>query len=295
MYQSDVSPLRRVLMRHASDAFISPSRIAEQWENLNYVDAPDYELACRESDALAAQLEDLGVTVEWARGGDFGLDSIYMRDASVLSNSGAILCRMGKESRALEPEAHADEYPALGIHIAGLIEAPGTLEGGDVVWLDSETLAIGLSRRTNASGVLQFQEFLSGGVEILEVPLPDWQGPGDVFHLMSVVSPLAEDLLLVYSPLLPMSFRQELLARGYQLIEVPDGEYEPSMGCNVLAVAPRVVMAVEGNSETRRCLEGVGVEVHTYRGIEISRKGCGGPTCLTRTLEREIHRGAKIS
>ena len=264
MYQSDVSPLRRVLMRHASDAFISPSRIAEQWENLNYVDAPDYELACRESDALAAQLEDLGVTVEWARGGDFGLDSIYMRDASVLSNSGAILCRMGKESRALEPEAHADEYPALGIHIAGLIEAPGTLEGGDVVWLDSETLAIGLSRRTNASGVLQFQEFLSGGVEILEVPLPDWQGPGDVFHLMSVVSPLAEDLLLVYSPLLPMSFRQELLARGYQLIEVPDGEYEPSMGCNVLAVAPRVVLAVEGNSETRRCLEGVGVEVHTY-------------------------------
>ena len=108
MYQSDVSPLRRVLMRHAGDAFISPSRIAEQWENLNYVDAPDYELACRESDALAAQLEDLGVTVEWARGGDFGLDSIYMRDASVLSNSGAILCRMGKKSRALEPEAHAD-------------------------------------------------------------------------------------------------------------------------------------------------------------------------------------------
>jgi len=287
MYQSDVSPLRRVLMKHARDAFVAPGRIAEQWKDLNYSGPPVYEEACRESDALAIQLEDLGVTVEWAEGRDLGLDSIYMRDPSVVTDAGAVLCRMGKESRAVEPAAHANEYARLEIRVAGMIESPGTLEGGDAVWLDRATLAVGCGKRTNHQGVLQLQRILTGTVEVLEVPLPDWSGLGDVFHLMSVVSPVAEDLLLVYPPLLPVCFHRELLERGYQLIEVPHEEYEPSMGCNVLTITPGVVLAVEGNSETRRRLEAVGVEVHTYLGTEISRKGFGGPTCLTRTLERE--------
>lgn len=294
MYQSDVSPLRRVLMKHARDAFITPGRIAEQWKDLQYSGAPDYEVACWESDALATLLEELGVIVEWVAGGDLGLDSIYVRDASVVTNTGAVLCRMGKESRTLEPAAYAREYPELGVHIRGVIETPGTLEGGDVMWLDSETLAVGRSHRTNAAGILQLREFVADSVEVLEVPLPDWKGPGDVFHLMSVVSPLAEDLMLVYSPLLPGSFRRQLLDRGFQLVEVPNGEFE-SLGCNVLAVAPCVALAVDGNSETRRRLEAAGVEVHTYLGIEISTKGYGGPTCLTRTLEREIDRGPELS
>ena len=123
MYQSDVSPLRRVLMKHARDAFVAPGRITEQWEDLNYSGPPVYEEACRESDALAIQLEDLGVTVEWAEGRDLGLDSIYMRDPSVVTNAGAVLCRMGKESRAVEPAAHANEYARLEIRVAGMIES----------------------------------------------------------------------------------------------------------------------------------------------------------------------------
>ena len=287
MYQSDVSPLRRVLMKHAHDAFSSSTRITEQWKNLNYVDIPDYEAACRESDALATKLEYLGVTVEWAGGGDLGLDSIYVRDPSIISNAGAVLCRMGKESRAAEPIAHSSDYKRLGIPISAAIESPGILEGGDVVWIDSNTLAVGLGKRTNHQGARQLQTFLPEIVKVLKVPLPDWRGPADVFHLMSILSPLAEDLMLVYPPLLPEFFRRELLDRGYQLIEVPTGEYEPSMGCNVLAVAPRVVLAVEGNRETRRRLEASGIEVYTYGGAEISTKGCGGPTCLIRTLERD--------
>ena len=125
---------------------------------------------------------------------------------------------------------------------------------------------------------------LGGDVEVMEVPLPHWKGPGDVFHLMSMLSPLDEDLLLVYSPLLPVPFREQLLSRGFELVEVPDHEFE--MGCNVLAAAPRLAVALEGFPDTHSRMEAAGVEVHTYSGAELSAKGHGGPTCLTRTLER---------
>ena len=287
MYQSDVAPLRRVLMKHARDAFVGPDRIAAQWASLGYVDAPDYDAACRESDAFATLLEELGVVVEWMPGGDFGMDSIYVRDASVVSDRGAIICQMGKGARADEPAAQASEYPELGVHVLGAIESPGTLEGGDVAWLDADTLAVGRGYRTNDDGIRQLGRLLGDEVDLLDVSLPHWKGPGDVFHLMSILSPLAEDLVLVYSPLLPVPFRQQLLERGFELVEVPGEEFD-SMACNVLAVAPRVAVAVEGNPETRRRLESAGVDVRSYSGVEISAKGCGGPTCLTRTLERAV-------
>ena len=117
------------------------------------------------------------------------------------------------------------------------------------------------------------------------VPLPHWKGPSDVFHLMSVISPIDVDLALVYSPLLPVPFREFLLSRGTSLVEVPEAEFD-TMGCNVLTVAPRVCVMMEGNPETRMRLESSGVEVHIYRGEEISAPGEGGPTCLTRPIMR---------
>lgn len=284
--QSDVAPLRRVLLKHARDAFVDRASVASQWEALGYLDAPDFDAACRESDQFASLLEDLGVTVEWTPAGDCGLDSIYVRDASVVCDQGALLGRMGKRAREREPEAQADAYAALGVPIHGAIGAPGTLEGGDTVWLGPDSVAVGRGYRTNDEGVRQLEMLLGPDVEILVVPLPHWKGPADVFHLMSMISPLADDLALVYSPLLPVPFRELLLARGTALVEVPDDEFD-TMGCNVLAVAPRRAVALEGNPETRRRMEAAGVEVHTYSGTEISMKGCGGPTCLARTLERE--------
>ena len=284
MYQSEVAALERVLMKHPRDAFVSAERIAEQWQALSYMGPPEYDEACREADALAALLERLGATVDWMTANDIGLDSVYARDASLVSNAGAILARMGKGSRSAEPEAVGRDYPELGMHVLGSIEEPGTLEGGDAAWLGDEMLAVGRGYRTNAEGIEQLRALLGEDVEVLDVPLPHWKGPGDVFHLMSMLSPLAEDLLLVYSPLLPVPFREQLLSRGFELVDVPDHEFE--MGCNVLAAAPRVAVALEGFPETRRRMQAAGVEVHTYSGAEISAKGHGGPTCLTRTLER---------
>ena len=284
-YQSDVAPLRRVLLKHARDAFQSAERIGQQWEQLHYLGAPDFDAACRESDAFAALLERLGAVVEWMPSEDVGMDSLYVRDASIVTDRGAIVCRMGKAARAGEPKRHGVAYGDLGVPVLGAIAGGGTVEGGDVTWLSPTCLAVGRGYRTNREGIAQLRALLPAEVELLEVPLPHWKGPDDVFHLMSMISPLADDLLLVYSPLLPVPFRELLLARGFDLVEVPDEEFD-SMGCNVLAVAPRVAVAVSGNPETRRRMEAAGVEVHTYSGAEISQKGCGGPTCLTRTLER---------
>ncbi len=286
-FQSDTASLRRVLLKHARHAFVDPGSIEAQWAALHYLAPPDHAAACHESDAFAALLGELGIEVAWMPEGDVGMDSLYVRDASVVCEGGAILCSMAKELRRREPAELERAYRSLGIPVVGAIGGSGRLEGGDVVWLGPRTVAVGRGYRTNAEGIRQFRELLGPAVdEVVVVPLPHWNGPTDVFHLMSVLSPVADNLALVYSPLLPVPFREELLERGIELVEVPDDEFD-SMGCNVLAVAPRRVVALKGNPTTRRRLEEAGVEVRVYRGDEISVKGCGGPTCLTRPLERE--------
>jgi N-dimethylarginine dimethylaminohydrolase len=169
--------------------------------------------------------------------------------------------------------------------VCGRIEPPGSAEGGDVIWLDSSTFIVGRGYRTNADGIRQLRAILGRGVEVVEVPLPHWRGHHDVMHLMSLISPIDHDLAVVYSPLLPVPFREWLLARGIQLVEVPDEEFE-TMGTNVLAVAPRRCLILSGNPRTRAALERAGADVVEYEGTEISVKGAGGPTCLTRPLER---------
>jgi N-dimethylarginine dimethylaminohydrolase len=193
---------------------------------------------------------------------------------------------MGKKDRLPESAAMENYFQSIDVPILGRIEAPGTLEGGDVVWIDERTVAIGVGYRSNAEGIRQFGELLGNLVdEVISVSLPHWTGPSGCLHLMSNVSPIDHDLYLVYSRLLSVSFRQYLIEREINLVEVPDEEYD-SMGCNVLAVAPRKCIMIEGNPITQDRLEAEGVEVHTYDGSEISLKGAGGPTCLTRPFLR---------
>ena len=216
------------------------------------------------------------------------LDSIYVRDASVVSDQGVLLCRMGKEARRGEPAAQAEAFRAWGIPVLGEISGEGRLEGGDVVWLDRRTIAVGRGYRSNDEGIAQLQTLLADACdEVVVVPLPHWHGQQEVFHLMSILSPVDVDLAVVYSPLMPVPFRENLLARGIELIEVPESEFA-TMGANVLAVGPRRCVMVEGNPETKRRLEEAGADVHEYRGREISLKGGGGPTCLTRPLWRAV-------
>lgn len=278
--------ITRLALRHAKDAFKSQAELSGSWKALNYHAEPDFLAACREYDAFAQLFIDLGAMIDWLPAdATLSADSIYVRDASLLAPQGLVDGAMGKAARRSENAANGKALAARGVKIAGAVTAPGTVEGGDVVWLDNKTFVIGEGYRTNAEGICQMKALLGTGIDVQVVPLPHYKGPSDVFHLMSMLSPLDHDLALVYSPLMPVPFRNWLLARGIKLVEVPNEEFE-SMGCNVLALAPRQVVMVEGNPETRRRLEAAGCHVITYAGQNISRLGEGGPTCLTRPLER---------
>ena len=283
---SEVGRLTRVAIKPAWAAFQSPARISAQWRLLGFAEAPDFNVACREYETFQSLLATTGAEiVEFPMDASVTMDSIYVRDASIVSSAGMILCEMGKAQRAPEPAAQAEYYRDRRIPIAGAIRTPGRLEGGDLVWLDEHTVIVGHGYRTNAEGVDQLRSLLGRSVNVTVVPLPHWRGPSDVFHLMSMLSPIDRDLAVVYSPLLPVPFRTWLLDRGIQLIDVPDDEFA-SMGANVLALSPRRCVMLDGNPVTRASLERAGAEVSVYEGREISLKGGGGPTCLTRPIER---------
>lgn len=284
---SESGKLKSVFIKKASSAFINEQHIAKHWEALNYLGKPDINIALQEYDAFEQVFKDHNVELLYLPEDDtVNMDSIYCRDAAIATDKGMIICNMGKEGRMKEPAAEQRAFEANGIPVLGVITAPGTLEGGDVAWLNEKTLAVGHTYRSNEEGIRQLTNLLAPlGVTVMSVPMPHYKGPSDVFHLMSVLSPVDTNLAVVYSPLIPIVFRNELIARGYKLVEVPDEEFD-SMGCNVLALAPRVCLMVKGNPITKSRLEKAGCQVIEYEGAEISVKGGGGPTCLTRPVMR---------
>ncbi len=284
---SEVGQIRRLLLKHPRSAFLGPENIQQQWQELNYLAPPDYEKALKEYEAFVHLLKNFVPDISFLpEHKNTGLDSIYVHDSSIMTKNGLILTNMGKKERAGEPGAVGEFMAGLSVPIIGSISGEGRLEGGDVVLWDAQTLCVGLGYRTNQEGIRQLREITKGDIkEFVVVPLPHWKGPGDVLHLMSLISPVDYDLAVVYSRLLPVSFRNWLIRRSKKLIEVPDSEFD-SMGCNVLALAPGRCIMIEGNPQTRQKLLDEGIEVWEYSGEEISAKGAGGPTCLTRPLLR---------
>ena len=283
---NEFGTLGRVLLKHAREAFVSQSAIDAQWQSLNFTAPPDFSTAVAQYDRFVEAITAAGAEPCFLpRSDDVGLDSIYVRDASMVCDRGIVLCSMGKPLRQAEPDVQADTYHRVGARVFGAVVPPGRIEGGDVAWLDASTVAVGRGYRTNDAGIAQVRALVGVSVEVIVVPLPHWRGHTDVFHLMSFISPVDRDLAVVYSPLMPVPFRELLLERGVALVEVPDEEFE-TMGTNVLAIGPRRCVMVAGNPVTRRRLEQAGADVVEYQGSEISLKGGGGPTCLTRPLVR---------
>ena len=282
-----VDPIKKILLKNPKSAFINQKTINEQYLKLNYLEAPNFNKAILDYENFVSLLKSFDIELHYLpEDKSTSLDSIYTHDPCVISNNGVIICNMGKKSRLPESNNIEKFFNSIQIPILGKIKTPGILEGGDVVWIDNKTIAVGEGYRTNREGIEQLRYLLSDQVEtVISVPMPHWNGPQDCLHLMSNLSPIDHNLYLVYSRLLPVSFRKYLLDENIELIDVPDEEYE-SMGCNVLAVAPRKVIMISGNSKTKQLLEKNNVEVYTYDGTEISIKGAGGPTCLTRPFLR---------
>ena len=285
--QSMYAPIRRMALKHPQQAFINQENLEAQWQSLSYLGCPDFKNSLAEYEQFISVLDQFDLEIHYVPLDETtSLDSIYVHDPLVISERGAILCRMGKAARAPEPVAAEKYLQAMGVPVIGQITGSGKMEGGDILWVDERTLAVGQGFRTNAEGLRQLRELLHDSVdEIIPVQLPYWTGPQDCLHLLSFISIVDKDLAVVYSRLMPVPFREWLLEREFQLVEVPDEEYD-SLGCNVLAAAPRQCVMLNGNPITQKRLEKAGAKVWTYTGRDISFKGTGGPTCLTRPILR---------
>jgi N-dimethylarginine dimethylaminohydrolase len=277
--QSMTAQLRRVLVRTPA-----PESWAA-WKSYGWRSEPEPGRLVEEHAAFRALLEEAGAEVVLAQTPHpLDPDAIYVYDPALVGDAGAVLLRPGKEGRRGEVDVMAADFVEARVPVAARLTAPACAEGGDTLWLDERTLLVGRGYRTNDEGIRQLADALPG-VDVVAFDLPHLRGAAEVLHLLSLLSPLDEDLVVAYPPLMPVRLMELLARRGIEIVEVPDEEFE-TMGPNVLALAPRVALALEGNDETRRRMEAAGVDVRVYGGDEISRKGDGGPTCLTRPLLR---------
>ncbi|MBV6650157.1 MAG: amidinotransferase [Hoeflea sp.] len=279
-------PLKRVIMRAPGDSLRQAK--AEDW---HYGPGFDGNRAIEQFGIFAGLVSASGTEIIWIEDSGDGLaDAMFTHDPSLVTDKGAVILRMGKPGRMAEPDLHEAAYKAGGIPILGRIEAPGSVEGGDCVWVDATTLAVGRGVRTNQAGIEQLGEILAPlGVSVLGFDLPLGNGADACLHLMSVVSPLAEKLALVYAPMLPVAFWQLLKDRGYTLVEAPDDEFAASNGLNlnVLALTPGEVIMVDGFPKTRVLMEQAGCKVTSFNADALCIPCEGGPTCLTRPVWRE--------
>ena len=287
--QSMTAPLLDVLVKRPGPAFGA----AFDDPAHGFLHACDLAIAQREHDQFTELLASLGPRVHVLEPGPVpGLsaadleaspDLVYTFDPLLVSDRGAITLRPGKPNRVPEPAVIEAWTLAAGIPTAGRIEAPGTIEGGDTFWLRPDLFCIGRTLRTNSEGVRQLAGIVGGDVRVFDVPY--WRGPAELIHLLSVISPVADDLAVVFPPLLPVGLWELLNELGIRQVVVPEAEF-PTLGCNVLAVRPGVVIMAEGNPMTAAALAAAGCEVHTYRATEIGVNGSGGPTCMTRPILR---------
>ena len=280
--------LNKVIIKHPNDAFISQEHLSNQWRKYNYLQEPDYLKAHQEFELFLAIIKEHVAEIEYLPAEEtVGLDSLYAHDPVKFTKKGAIILKSGKKLRQPEAEAYKRFLQEKNIPILGELTGEAVADGGDMVWLDDRTLLIGRGYRTNDEAIRQIKELTREFVdEWIIVPLPHDQGEEECLHLMSIISIVDENLVVVYSRLMPVFLRQLLIKRGFELIEVSDEEYV-RLGCNVLALAPRVCVIVSGNPNTKNQLIQSGAVVYEYDGNEISYLGTGGPTCLTCPVVRE--------
>jgi N-dimethylarginine dimethylaminohydrolase len=278
--QSMTAQLREVLVKRPAAAFGA----AFDDPAHGYLHAVDLAAAQREHDVLTGIHSDLGATVH-ELGEEHDPDLTYTFDPVLVTDRGVVPLRPGKPNRVGEELVIERWCNANGIPTLGRIESPGTAEGGDTFWLDERTLCVGRTLRTNRAGAAQLQEILQPEVEVEIFDVPYWKGAGELIHLMSVISPIADDLAVVFLPLFPCGLLELLAERGVRLVEVPEQEFL-TLGCNVLAVSPGVAVMADGNPVTRARLEAAGAEVHVFAAGEVGVNGSGGPTCLTRPILR---------
>ncbi|MFJ7727446.1 dimethylarginine dimethylaminohydrolase family protein [Neobacillus sp. NPDC097160] len=279
--------LTTVIVKHPKDAYLNQEHLRNEWKKFNYINEPDFMKAQHEYEEFLSIMRQHVEKIEFLPASEqVGLDSLYAHDPVKFTKSGAIILKSGKKLRQPEAGVYRGFLQEKKIPILGELTGDAVADGGDLVWLDDRTLLVGRGYRTNDEAICQIKEMTKEFVdECIVVQLPHDQGEEECLHLMSFISIVDENLAVVYSRLMPVFLRQLLIKRGFQLIEVPDDEYG-RLGCNVLALAPRVCVMVSGSHNTKQQLIKAGATVYEYEGNEISYLGTGGPTCLTCPVSR---------
>ena len=285
---SNVSTLKTVLLKNPQAAFKSQKTIDLQWQDLNFIDKPDFKKSVMQYENFIDILNDNNVEILYIPEDEItSLDSIYTHDPIFMTPNGAVIGNMGKTQRKPETIMMKNYLNEIGVPILGEIINDATLEGGDVIWIDEKTVTAGLTYRTNNKGIDQLRKILSTiSIEVISVDLPHWNGPVDVLHLMSLISPLNENLFLIYKKLLPISLLKLLKKLDIKTISIADEDYD-SLGCNVLPLSTTKCLITSGNDKTFKIIEENGIEVIEFQASEICYKGSGGPTCLTRPIYRK--------
>ncbi len=278
-------PLARVMMRAPGPAMAAAD--PAQWHY-----GPQFNPARAEVQhaELAAIVAASGADIHWVPSADDGLsDAIFVQDPSFVTRAGAVILNMGKPLRQAEPDLHVANYAALNVPVIGQLTGDATIESGDCVWIDPNTLAIGRGARSNQAGIDAVAAILAPhGMTVQAYDLPYWTGPEACLHLMSMVSPLAPKMALIHAPLLPYALWADLTARGWTLLHAPEDEFEASNGLslNVLMLSPQDVVMVDGFPKTRALMEANGCRVQVFQGDALCIACEGGPTCLTRPVLR---------
>lgn len=281
---SMVAPLKDVVVRAPDQAFSAAD--PQKW---HYTAQPDLEKARAEHQKIVQILEGEGVKVHYHKAAlPHHADALFVHDPLFMTDYGAIVLRMGKELRRGEEAALRDTIKAMNIPVFLELSGKATAEGGDMLWVDQKTLAIGRGYRTNQEGIDQIQKALKPkGVQVVQVDLPCDQGAEACLHLQSLISFVDHKKAVVYQKFMPVSFLETLKNKGIEVLEVPEDEYA-SMATNILAIKPNVLLMLEDNTQTINMLKTAGCKVYTYQGAEISHKAEGGATCLTRPILRRL-------
>ena len=282
-----VGKIESILIKKPEQAFISQENLNKTWEEFKYFGCPDYETVLKEYAVFEKYIKENVENVYYLPQDErTGLDSIYTHDPLKITKKGAIYFPMGKALRSKEYLATKAYLESIGVPTLGEIKAPGKMEGGDVLWIDEKTVAIGRGYRTNDEGIRQFKELTKDIVdEYIIVPMPHGEGEDACLYLMSIISFVDTDKAVVYSKFMPVFFREYLLEKGFMLIEADDDEYD-YLGTNLLALEPGKVILIKGCSKIEKKLKDLGLTVMTYEGKELSYRGTGGPTCLTCPITR---------
>ncbi len=248
-----------------------PSRNFAAGLTTSSLGAPFYERAVEQHEAYCRALEQCGLSVIRLDADERYPDSTFIEDTAVLVSSRefqlAILTRPGARSRLGEVETIKDALIGFGFRLVA-IEAPGTLDGGDVCQTGNQFF-IGISERTNESGAQQLAGILSGaGYRSILVNIRKLEG---LLHLKSGIAYLNDHRLVISQALKNLDVFNE-----YELLDVPFGE---EYAANCLRINDHVLVAA-GHPQLTHALKN-----HGYQTVELEmsefQKMDGGLSCLS--------------